>query len=419
MSNDDATVARTDAKAQGEWWGGDIPVAQLDEFIQRSKQLGWEPVLDEVAVKRKQFAHRLRNFRAGNWHLLRALPTECKALDLGCGFGALALGLSRYYRFVIGVDALWTRVSYGSLRAQQEKREDIRFVEAGGFALPFKGATFDLVTMNGVLEWAALYAEGAPRDLQVSMLREVRRTLSDRGTIAVAIENRYALETLVGMDDTHTGMRLVPALPRPLANVVSRTLRRKPYRTYLYDIAGYRQLFKDAGYREVKVVDLVSSYNDYDFVVMPNDHITYRFLWKKNLVRSFYGRAGKVRKFLSSTVASSLGDLAYSYLILAGNDVVTLLDSEHPIWKANVARGIPVGARRFACQGVVAGSLAIIAHDGARTLGALEFIGAKQSNGGTVLDDSVAAGLHLGAPTTDWSDFRGLRVRARAAGTWS
>ncbi len=419
MSDQNTTVARTDAKAQGDWWGGDLPVAQLNEFIERSKQLGWEPVLDEVALKRKQFAHRLRNFRVGNWHLLRALPAESKALDLGCGFGALALGLSQYFGFVVGVDALWTRVSYGSLRGRQEKLDDIRFVEAGGFALPFKAAAFDLVTMNGVLEWAALYAEGLPRELQVSMLKEVGRTLSDGGTIAVAIENRYAMETLVGMDDTHTGMRLVPALPRPLANVVSRALRRKPYRTYLYDLAGYRQLFKDAGYHDATILDLVSSYNDYDFVVKPDDHITYRFLWEKNLVQSFYRRAGKLRKFLSTRAPTSLGALAYSYLILAGKNVVTLLDGEHPIWKHHLAQGIPARASRFACQGAVPGSLAIIAHDGVRALGALELIAAKQSNGLTVLDDSVATSLQLGSATNDWSDFNGVRIRGRAAGSES
>src|SRR4029077_11674875 len=133
-------------------------------------------------------------------------------------------------------------------------------------ALPFREHHFNLVIMNGVLEWAWLYASGAPRALQVDLLRETRRVLTANGTVAIAIENRFAMETLVGMPDTHTQIRFIPALPRPAASLLSRALRHEPYRTLLHSAAGSRQLLQDAGYPCVRIFDLVSSYNDYDFV---------------------------------------------------------------------------------------------------------------------------------------------------------
>jgi hypothetical protein len=36
-----------------------------------------------------------------------------------------------------------------------------------------------------------------------------------------------------------------------------------------------------------------------------------------------------------------------------------------------------------------------------------------------VLDDSVATSLQLGSATNDWSDFNGVRIRGRAAGSES
>ena len=226
--------------------------------------------------------------------------------------------------------------------------------------------------MNGVLEWAWLYGREDPRALQIAMLRQTQRVLTPGGTVAVAIENRLAMETLTGMTDTHTGLRFVPALPRHAANLISRVLRHEPYRTLLYSAAGYRRLLKDAGYPRVRILDLVSSYNDYGFVVDTGDAATYRLLWDLGLVRTFFPRAGRLRRAISRRLPKTLGAFAYAYLVLAGVDVATVLDDGHRFWIRAANYGASAGVSRFACQNPSVGALTIVAHDGKRVVSALE-----------------------------------------------
>ncbi|MDP9203237.1 MAG: class I SAM-dependent methyltransferase [Gemmatimonadota bacterium] len=242
----------------------------------------------------------MHDLELGNWHVLLGLSRDSAALDLGCGFGSLALGLRKYYRSVVGIDTLPSRLEYASLRAQQDGRTGNLFARASGLELPFRAGSFDLVTLNGVLEWAGLNAKGDPRKLQVKMLSEARRTLAPAGVVAVAIENRFAMETLAGMHDTHTGLPFVPALPRTVADQIVRAVRKEPFRTYLYDRPGYVKLALKAGFERARVFDLVSSYNDYDYVIDTHDAASYRFLWSRDAVRTFYRRAGSARRAIAT-----------------------------------------------------------------------------------------------------------------------
>ena len=358
-----------DSAARGARWA-DPELRELEDLLRETALRGWREALRTVEGRAPFFATRMRNLSLGNWHLLLARPGGV-ALDVGCGFGSLALGLGAHHRTVLGVDALPSRLAYAALRAEQEGREGNVFARASGFALPIRDGTIDLATMNGVLEWAGLYADGEPRALQLAMLREMRRVLAPEGALAVAIENRYAMETLAGMPDTHTDLRLAPALPRPIADVLSRVGRRGRYRTYLYDARGYRRLARGAGYARVSVYDLVTSYNDYDFVVDPADAETYRLLWRRGLARQFHARAGRARDWVSRLAPGLLGGFGYAFLVLAGNDVTTALDASHRVWARASSIGVGAGRSRFACQGPVPGSLTIVTHDGSDPVAAL------------------------------------------------
>ena len=394
-------------------WGGDMSSVQLTAFIARSRALGWRAALSELGDEYRLFAHRLRNLPLGNWHLLRTLAREGDAIDVGCGFGSLALGICEHFRFVVGLDPLWSRVSYGQLRAVEASRNDISFVSGDGLRVPFSDRRFDLVTVNGVLEWAALYSSGGPRALQVEMLREARRILKPDGTLAIAIENRFAMETLLGVTDTHTRLRFVPLLPRRAADVLSRALRHRPYQTYLYSSGGYRKLLREAGFGSIRIFDLVSSYNDYDFVVDVSDAATYRLLWNLRLVRSFSVRAGVMRRFIAKRFAKFLGAFAYAFLILAGSDESTLLDSSHRFWKRAATYGISSGRSRFACQSVAVGGVTVLAHDGERVVSALEIAttGTFQADRVRILNRSLQERIsRYGETVAEWEEG-GMSIR--------
>jgi len=353
------------AQPRSSEWADPDPHS-INALIEKSARGGWRTALKDLGVAHPFFVQRMQNVGLGNWHMLLNLSRESAALDVGCGFGSLALGLGEYYRTVVGIDAIPSRVAYAALRAREDGRSGNAFARASGLALPFRPGSFELVTLNGVLEWAGLHASGDPRRLQVEMLSDARRVLSESGTLAVAIENRFAMETLVGMPDTHTGVRFVPAIPRRLADRVMRSMRSQPFRTYLYTSAGHRRLTRDAGFARLRALDLVSSYNDYDFVVDTEDALTYRFLWSRDLVRSFHRRAEAARRAIAKVRPSALGRFGYAYLLLAGRNPRTLLDATHPFWEAAKSRGIDAGLARFAYKGSSAGTMLVVTHDGRR-----------------------------------------------------
>ena len=350
----------------------DVPVAQVERLISESRRVGWRAALGDAAVGAPFFGERLGNLRLANWHMLLARSPSGAALDVGCGFGTLPLGLAEHFRTTVGAEMLPERLRYATLRARQEPWPNAHFVRSHGARLPLADASFDLVTMNGVLEWAALYSDGEPRSLQTAMLREMRRVAREDGVVAVAIENRYALESLLALSDTHTGLTFVTAMPRGVADLVSRLRRREPYRAFLYSYDEYKQLFRDAGFEDVTLLDLVSSYNDYDFVVRPDDARTYRYLWEQRMVRSFYRPAAWTRRGLARWKPILLGKLSYAYLVIGGRSTITLLDERHPFWGAAAAWGADPGPARFAAPGDRPGAATIFTHDGERILSLLE-----------------------------------------------
>lgn len=394
----------------------DVPVPQVEALISASRRQGWRAALEELAAAEPFFTARLRNLGLGNWHLLLLRNPNGRALDVGCGFGSLPLGLADHFACVVGAEMLPERLRYASLRAQQEPWPNAHFVRASGLRLPLADRSFDLVTMNGVLEWAGLYDGADPTVLQQRMLEEARRVSTPDGVVAVAIENRYALESLLGLPDTHTGLHFVTAMPRALADLTSRVRTGQPYRVRLCDRRGYHALFAAAGFRGTTVLDLVSSYNDYDFVVHPDDAASYRFLWTRDLVRSFFAPAGRVRRMLARRRPRSLGRVSYAYLVVGDTDGAssrTVLDAGHPFWAAAAAWGLEPGAARFACRGTRTGTMAVVTHDGERVRGLVELGPAPSDASGapTTLPAALAARLLPEVVPGGEGTFHGIAAR--------
>jgi SAM-dependent methyltransferase len=348
------TLKRT--AAASAW--ADVSDADVELLIAQARADGWDKALDAYATRSPFFVKRLRNVGLGNWHTLLLRARNTRALDVGCGFGALVAGLAASYTHAFGIEMLPERLRFAALR---EPKDAISLVRGSGHTLPFAASSFDLVTMNGVLEWAAHYVAGEPQALQLGMLRQAARLLTPGGVLAVAIENRFALETLLGMRDTHTGLHLVPALSRRLASGLSRLSGQGDYRTYLYNLSGYEALLHEAGLTDVHVLDLLPSYNDYDFVVDPRDAATYELLWRHRWVRSFAPGTAAVRGRLAARRPHWLGRLAYAYLVLGGTRE-SILAAEHGLWAALTPLGIEPGDSRFAVNLGEAGSMAVATH---------------------------------------------------------
>jgi len=138
-------------------------------------------------------------------------------------------------------------------------------------ALPFFDKTFDLIVLNGILEWVGEWRRtGTPREVQLDVLRKLRALLKPTGALFVGIENRIGLDSFLGRID-HPGTRFTSLMPRWLASTYIRLSRpdfyrtligaNKGYRTYTYSPKGYRKLLREAGFPEINLWWPPSGYN--------------------------------------------------------------------------------------------------------------------------------------------------------------
>ena len=100
--------------------------------------------------------------RAG-WQFILPISDQATVLDLGCGWGGIAYSLTNTCRQVVALDSTLERMQFLKLRAERDNVNNVHFVCAGdGQYLPFGDNSFDLVIINGVLEWVPSGLEGKP-----------------------------------------------------------------------------------------------------------------------------------------------------------------------------------------------------------------------------------------------------------------
>ena len=195
------------------------------------------------------------------WPGLGALAANKLVLDLGAGLGNYTQIISPHAKHIYAVDRVEERVQFMQKRFQEEGCRNITVVRSDVDSLPFPEGSFDLIILNGVLEWLPFSRKKAnPREAQIYYLRTMRKLLSASGTIYIGIENRMSYDYLRGGMDQHVSLKYVAVLPRFLADVVCKRKMGDRYRPYQYTSAGYKRLLRDAGYREAEVYSAFPSY---------------------------------------------------------------------------------------------------------------------------------------------------------------
>ena len=106
--------------------------------------------------------------------LARLLPLtgEERALDVGTGAGAIAIGLAPLVREVVGIDIVPELLGEARKRAPA----NVSFIEGDAYALPFPSDSFDLVATARTLH---------PVQRPELVLAELRRVLGPGGTMLV------------------------------------------------------------------------------------------------------------------------------------------------------------------------------------------------------------------------------------------
>jgi ubiquinone/menaquinone biosynthesis C-methylase UbiE len=168
------------------------------------------------------------------------------ALDIGAGFGTIAVALARSAAHVYALDKSPGRGRVIAARARAEGLSNITAVHADGLSLPLGSGTCDLALLIGVLEWTG-FGHDDPGASQAAVLAEASRVLKRGGTLLIGIENRFGAHYLLGVREEHTRLRFSSLLPRSVANAYGRLLQGRKLTTYTYSRRALVELVRRAG----------------------------------------------------------------------------------------------------------------------------------------------------------------------------
>jgi len=242
---------------QPSYYWGEVTQEHALSILEEVRQLGWR----EAATHRFKSDPDLLATVIGNqrvsWFPLLGLGADSVALDIGSGYGAITHALSSLVGQVYSLEAIPERVEFTRLRLSQERILNVQQIQGTALDPPFCDESFDLIVVNGVLEWVGEWDQNRDaREVQLGFLRKLATLLKKSGVLVIGIENRFSYSMFRGGID-HSGLSYTSLMPRKVASLYMRHVNRNQYRTTLpakreyrtltYSELGYRRLLKEAG----------------------------------------------------------------------------------------------------------------------------------------------------------------------------
>ncbi|MGB2630328.1 MAG: class I SAM-dependent methyltransferase, partial [Candidatus Omnitrophota bacterium] len=226
----------------------------------------------------------------GWWQYLLPSIEKGKVLDVGAGWGTISFSLAKAGYEVVAVDSVEERAVFIDIRRKQEGMDNVQVACASALELPFPAASFDIVILNGVLEWVGLSdLSTSPDKVQKKVLDNCFRLLKPGGVLYLAIENRISLTYFMGFKDPHSGLKFTTLMPRMIANLYSRVKSRTDYRTYTYTKGGYEKMLRKARFRNIEFFLPLPSYRNFKIIVPSGKGNVERYcathVWNKKRLR--------------------------------------------------------------------------------------------------------------------------------------
>jgi SAM-dependent methyltransferase len=250
-------------------WHGELSRVEMNELIQIAEKTGWRKALFEYKGSSKRIVNRIIDERRTKWRKLYDFTGNEVILDLGCGFGGISVQLSKLAQKVVALDNCFERVEFLKIIKEQENISNIFPVCNDQILnLPFSNNYFDIVTLIGVFEYLPLALPSYTiKAAHKKALEEILRVLKPGGFLYLATQNRYGWQYLTGSID-HNRIRFGPVIPRFLANAISLSIRKKPYRIIYHGLSGYKALLSEVGFNNVVFYWPIPSYQFPEYTLL-------------------------------------------------------------------------------------------------------------------------------------------------------
>lgn len=250
------------------YWG-EIPQEVMSEVVRRARTGDWREAAAWGAERAGSpgFRRNVEDPSRADWAAYVPLQADSWVLDVGSGCGNLTSCLARMAGRVFSLENVKERVQFSRLRWAQEGLANTQVIRGSILEPPFPPGRFDLVVMNGVLEWVGYSrVRRDPAAVQALALQRIFELLRPGGMLYVGIENR--LGTFRNKD--HLGLRYTSYMPRLLADLTHRLRGKGTYRVYTHTLSRYRRMFRKAGFSALETYMAVPSYT-YPRYLIPAD----------------------------------------------------------------------------------------------------------------------------------------------------
>jgi SAM-dependent methyltransferase len=240
----------------------DIPAEQTKTLLSRLAVQPWRQVIKDLYEHQNPWLYRIVTDPS------RAMPMElfdlhgeCSCLDVGSGWGQMAVPLSQAGCRVVALDLTLERLRALRYIAAQEKVE-LSFAKGNILTFPFQEGVFDIAIFNGALEWVGTGRGPAQsiRQCQVLALKRAARALKNGGVVYIGIENSIGLKYLMGARDDHTSLPFFSFRSEEEAEVMVRAVGGDRTPTKTWGLGQLKMLAKEAG---LEVQSVYGCFPDY------------------------------------------------------------------------------------------------------------------------------------------------------------
>jgi 2-polyprenyl-3-methyl-5-hydroxy-6-metoxy-1,4-benzoquinol methylase len=249
---------------------------------------------------------------------LRLLGTLAgkRLLDYGCGIGSLSVPAARHGALVTLVDNCLPRLQMAAARIKQSDCAVTAYACQSWRSLPEDVTGFDIILVNGVLEWIASTVGATFSSvlaIQLDFLHAMCERLAPGGFIYLAIENRFALQYLMGYPEDHTNIPYLSLMPRDKANEQHRKEKGSDFTVWTWGLDEFYEYLPRVG---LAVHKAYAVFPDYRFPKMIADLEDEEAL-RRGLEMEDYEKSPmrtRLTDYFSAT--GRLKHIVYSYIFL-------------------------------------------------------------------------------------------------------